>query len=410
MRVLWFKPILPFPPNQGTRRVTLQMFQNLCPDHEIHLVTRLVEPGEAERVEALKRAVPGLAVTAVPAANRKSAWHRVYHGIRTRAGALAGVPPVEGYTAQPALVRRFRDIATAFRPHVVLAEYWYSKPYLDAVPEIPSILFAHDVEYGVREYAGSRTRDPGRGGVWGRLEIKRERAALAGAHRLWFLTQGDRSRVERDLGVEPARSAVVPYGLDVDVDFAPPGAEDPGEKPGSVLLFGSFAADFNRDALDYTVDEIWPALKRLRPDAVLRVAGGGLDEVAAARCRKAGIRVEGEVADVRKTLLEAAVILIPLRFGGGLRIRLLEALALEKTVVGTPIGVLGMGPEAERHLLVGETAEELAGQTARALEEPGLRNELGRRGRAWVVERHGLAAAARVQKLRLEEAAEGGTP
>lgn len=405
MRILWMKPVLPFPPTQGTRRVTLQLLQTLAPRHEIRLFTRLLDPGEREDARRLEAAVPGLAVRAEVAPNRRSMAHRVYYRAATRIGAVGGVPPVEGYTAPRSLVEAFAEEATRFDPELVVAEYWYASPYLDAVGDRPRVLFAHDVEYRVREGAGDRTRERGRGGGYGALETARERRALAGAPFLWFLTEGDRNAAAQDLDIPRDRSAVMPYGMDLETRFPLRADTDPPEPPATVLLFGSFAADFNRDALVFTLDAVWPELRRLKPDARLVVAGGGLPAGLAERCRTAGATVRGEVDDVREVLLSATVILVPLRFGGGLRIRLLESLALGGTVVGTPVGVLGMGPGAEREVLVGETARELAGQAARAIEEPALRRALGEAGRRWVAEHHGLPRSAARQLELVDETA-----
>ncbi len=106
----------------------------------------------------------------------------------------------------------------------------------------------------------------------------------------------------------------------------------------------------------------------------------------------------GEVEDVRALLLSAAVVLVPLRYGGGLRIRLLESLALERAVVGSPVGVLGMGPEAGREVLAEDDAERLAAAVVRALSDPGLRGALGAAGRRWVAAHHGSTAAASAQR------------
>ncbi|NNF06730.1 MAG: glycosyltransferase family 4 protein [Candidatus Eisenbacteria bacterium] len=226
------------------------------------------------------------------------------------------------------------------------------------------------------------------------MEKQREVKALKEAKALWFLTEGDQDLARRDLEIPAERTQVMPYGLSLDRFHAP---RQTSEGPPRVLLFGSFAADFNQDALDFTLEEVWPRLKQLKPNVDLTIAGGGMTSAIEERIRKAGATVRGMVKDVPSLLGEATVVLIPLRYGGGLRIRLLEALACECAVVGTGVGVLGMGPEAERHVLVGETAQELAGQVARLLEDPELRRELGKQGRDWVLANRDLATVSEKQ-------------
>ena len=404
MKILWMKPILPFPPDQGTKRVTLQILKNVAAEHEVVLFTRYLAPAEREQARALEQEAPGLRVHGVIAPNRRSLWHRAGYKAWTWLRAWRGIPPVESYTAPPTLVERFRDLVRREAPDLVVAEYWYAQEYLQG-HDVSTVLFAHDMEFQVRARAGSARRDASRGTRWGALEVARERDALVGASRLWTLTEADREAA-LGLGRAAEDTRIMPFGVDTQRAFPARSEKDPRPKTKSVLLFGSFEADFNRDALEFTLDAVFPELLKLQPEALLRVAGGGLDGALQERCRRRGVAVLGRVTDVRAALLDAEVVLIPLRFGGGLRIRLLEALATECAVVGTPIGVLGMGPQAERDVLVGETPRELAGQIARLLEDPGLRRALGARGRATVRSGHDLETCARRQRELIREAAE----
>ncbi len=407
MRILWMKPILPYPPTQGTRWGTLQLLQNLAGEHTIRLFARRLHPSESADVDALRRKVPGLEVVAPLAPNRASPLHRAVYRFRARAAARRGIPPVETYTALPSLVDAFGREAERFRPDLVVVEYWYSSAYLDRVRGVPGVLFAHDIEYLARQRAGAFLTEGSRGAAWAAMEAVRERRALAAAPAVWFVTEGDRTEAIRSAGVSADRSAIVSYGLDLDVALAARRAEDPPEVAERVLFFGSFAADFNRDALEYTLAELWPRIVQGRPGASLLVAGGGLPPGLARRAREAGAEVVGEVENVRTPLLSAAVVLVPLRYGGGLRIRLLESLALERAVVGSPVGVLGMGPEAGREVLVGEDSESLAAAVIRALSDPDLRGALGSAGRRWVAAHHGAAAAASAQRELVHRAALG---
>jgi glycosyltransferase involved in cell wall biosynthesis len=408
MRVLWMKPILPFPPNQGTRRVTLQLLRHLAPHHEVRLFARRLSRSEDAQVDALRLAVPDLEVVAPLAPNRRSLAHRAWYRVCLQRPGAA-LPPIEAYTALPELRRRFAEECRRFEPELVVVEYWYAASYLEVARGVPRVLFAHDIESRARARATSFHQEPGRRPRWSALEARREGEALGGAPATWFLTDADRDEAVSTFALDPERAGIVPYGLDLDGELAAPGEADPPEDPESVVLFGSYAADFNRDALGFTLREVWPLLQRRRPAARLIVAGGGLPADLAERARAAGAIVRGEVRDVRRLLLEAAVALVPLRYGGGLRIRLLESLALERAVVGTPVGVLGMGPRRDREVTVGETGEELAERIAELLADPERRRKLGAAGRSWVREHHGMSAAAERQRaLVLHTASLGG--
>ena len=411
MKILWMKPVLPYPPTQGTKRVTLQILANLVPRHRVRLFARLVSRDETRAVEELQSAVPGLEVRAPLAPNRVSVLHRAAYRLRIHAALRRGIPPVETYTALPPLLAAFAEEAAAFGPDLVVAEYWYGAPYLRAAGPGPKALFAHDIEYLAR----GRTADGGlhveRSRRGGRVAMEREREqrALREAPAVWFLTPADRDAAVATAGVAVERTEIVPYGLDLAGELARPGRDEPAEDGETVLLFGSYAADFNRDALEHTLDAVWPEILSRRPSARLLVAGGGLPDRLRERALRAGAEVRGEVQSVRRLLLSASVVLVPLRYGGGLRIRLLESLALERAVVGTPVGVLGMGPERDREVLAADTPAGLAGEVARALDDPALRRHLGEAGRRWVQERHDAAAAARAHLEIVERARERGS-
>ena len=395
MKILWFKPILPYPASSGTRRVTLQVLKNLASQHEITLFTMLLSESEKKAVLDLEREVPGLKVVAPIAPNKSSQWRRLWYRLVTRWKAGRGIPPIQSYTCFPELVRQWRSLSLELQPDLAVIEYWFAMPYLQAAEAKTKVLFAHDIDFQVHERAGSLPRDSGRGGPWAELESAHEKKALLEAPHSWFLTEGD-AEAARALGVSGA--SVIPYGLELSGELAPRRESDPPANPMEVLFFGSFHADFNRDGLRFVLEEVWPELRRLQPSAKLCVAGNGLPESLRVRCKDAGVDVLGEVDAVRDVYLSASVILIPLRYCGGLRIRLLEALALKCAVVGTRWGVLGMGPAHERELLAADSGPELAGQVARLLETPGERKRLGKAGRRYVEEHFSIQRAAEGQR------------
>ncbi len=163
------------------------------------------------------------------------------------------------------------------------------------------------------------------------------------------------------------------------------------EQPGlRVGYLGTFRADFNRDALEYVLGEIWPLILARAPGAELRIAGGDCPAPSIARARELGARCLGFVDDLGSYFASIDVLLVPLRFGGGVRIRILEALAAGLPVVATPVAVAGLACAPDEHVRVAPDAEGLAGEVARLLAAPAEARALGERGRAWCAAHHGL--------------------
>ena len=201
-----------------------------------------------------------------------------------------------------------------------------------------------------------------------------------------WLTRADRVLVCNQSDCQLVRNR---YGLS-RVDFLPnivsaPRARQLESPPGppSFLMLGSYDYFPNLDGLLFLVREVLPRLRSsLGRSFVLNVAGGGLPkrtvrELAANR----EIRILGRVQDVTRLYLGAHAALVPIRAGGGSRIKALEAFAHGVPVVGTTKGLEGLGVENGGHALLGDTPEEFVRQCRRLVDLPELGLELAREAR-----------------------------
>ncbi|HKF83529.1 MAG TPA: glycosyltransferase [Solirubrobacterales bacterium] len=195
------------------------------------------------------------------------------------------------------------------------------------------------------------------------------------------------------------RVRVDPFGM------AMPDRLDPSrEVPGTILFVGAFHHPPNRDAAIWLAREILPAILERAPGARLRIVGSGPPPEVLAL---AGPRVE-VVADAPSVLPHteaAAVVMAPVRTGGGMRMKVLQAMAAGKAVVTTPRGTEGYtGFGEEPPLAVGESEEEIAAATAALLEDDAARRGLGERAREFAQRHHSPEAWARRQTAVFEEA------
>ena len=192
---------------------------------------------------------------------------------------------------------------------------------------------------------------------------------------------------------------VDPFGLVL------PARLDPArEVPGTILFVGAFHHPPNRDAAHWLAREILPAVLERAPGARLRIVGSGPPPEVLAL---AGPRVE-VVADAPSVLPHteaAAVVMAPVRTGGGMRMKVLQAMAAGKAVVTTPRGTEGYtGFGEDPPLAVGESGEEIAAATAALLEDDAARRRLGERARGFAERHHSPEAWARRQTVVFEEA------
>jgi glycosyltransferase involved in cell wall biosynthesis len=183
---------------------------------------------------------------------------------------------------------------------------------------------------------------------------------------------------------EPEHVTVIPTGVDAEY-FAPHGVP---EIPNRLVFSGSMDWYPNEDAIVYFAEHVWPILRAARPSVSLTVVGRHPSARLAALAKTAGITLTGTVDDVRPFVDEAAVYVVPLRVGGGTRLKILEALAMGKPVVSTTVGAEGLTLVPGRHYLVADGAEAFARTVLDLLDAPAVRASLGQAGRRLVEERH----------------------
>jgi glycosyltransferase involved in cell wall biosynthesis len=184
----------------------------------------------------------------------------------------------------------------------------------------------------------------------------------------------------------------VPTGVDTDF-FRPSGQTK--TRPHNLVFTGSMDWLPNEDAIRYFTEQIMPRIKQSIPGVTLTVVGRdpypGLVELSK---RDASIVVTGRVDDVRPYIEEAAVYIVPLRIGGGTRLKIFEAMAMEKPIVSTSIGAEGLPVSDGEDILLADTPESFAGAVIRLFQQQGLANEIRQRAAAKVREQFGWDTVA----------------
>jgi glycosyltransferase involved in cell wall biosynthesis len=277
--------------------------------------------------------------------------------------------------------KRF-DVIHVFRIYAMP----YARPYLDQGFSGVLQVDVDDVESLGRYSQGRLDRSERR--LKKARRTFREARIYEAVERAW-LPSADRVLVCNQADCDLLRDR---YGL-ARVDFLPnivaaPQARRPARAPGLpvFLLLGSYDYFPNLDGLLFLVREVLPRLRSsLGRPFVLNVAGGGLPlRVIRELAAQPEIRIMGRVEQVTPLYMEADVALVPIRAGGGSRIKALEAFAHGVPVVGTTKGLEGLGVANERQVLVADTPREFAAQCRRLVDQPELRLTLAREAtRLW---------------------------
>jgi glycosyltransferase involved in cell wall biosynthesis len=176
----------------------------------------------------------------------------------------------------------------------------------------------------------------------------------------------------------------IPTGVDPGY-FKPLGGR---EVPERLVFTGSMDWFPNEDAIQFFLDAILPRVRRDVPGVTLSVVGRNPSAPLRAAAARAGVIVTGTVDDVRPFVDEAALYIVPLRAGGGTRLKIFEALAMGKAVVSTSVGAEGLAVTPGRDIAIADHPDEFARSVIELLRDPARRAALGRAGRLLVQRRY----------------------
>lgn len=397
--ILYIAPQIPFPLDTGGKIRAFYQLRALARRYRVHVVAlgpRLSRKHASDplwtdvhtRLASL-RCVPrdGLSRTGNFAA-----------GVRSFVGALPW--PVEKYRS-PAAAATIRTLCAETRPAAVHFDSLHTFRFIDSIPAgIPVVLDEHNVEALILERMASVSSPwPRKRLIEGqaRKTDQFERQAARRADRVFLCSEEDREllaeRAGRRKGLE-----VVPNGVDLQrFDTSQLDADEVAglaQVPNAVFL-GSMDWWPNDDGIRWFIDEIWPLARAATPGLVLRVVGRNPTAEIKALSGKNGIEVLGGVPDVRPFMAAASVFVVPLRVGGGTRLKILEALGIRAPIVSTAIGCEGIDVEHGEHLLVADTPAAFAFEMKRVLEEPPLRASLRAKGFDRVAEKYSWDAIGR---------------
>lgn len=199
--------------------------------------------------------------------------------------------------------------------------------------------------------------------------------------RVLAVTEIDRQALLQAAGqVGGDRISVIPIAVDT-VKLRP---VEQYTRSNSIVTLGTLHYPPNADGIRWFLHEVFPLVRDAVPEATLTIIGKHppRDFLQAAEAQPDAVRVTGYVPDLDEYMSAAAVVAIPVRAGGGMRVRILEAFSRGLPVVTTTVGMEGIDALPGRELLTGDTALDFAGSVIRFLEDPDLRVQTGRRARA----------------------------
>ncbi|HZR00473.1 MAG TPA: glycosyltransferase [Chloroflexota bacterium] len=400
MRLLFLTPQLPYPPDKGTRIRNFGLIKELSRRHEIGVLS-FAESGDAEAAAELGRWCRVLGLFEAPRrGHAERAWRTFLDPIPDLARRLASAPFEE----------RLRELLAGDRWDVLQVEALEMAPHWLAQRGYgpPAVLDAHNAEWILQWRAAAIDLRAGRplGALYSVVQAAKlwryEGSAVRRAAAVVAVSEPDLRSIRR-VG-RPRLDAIAPNGVDTD---ALPFREV--EPPGEMLIFtGTMDFRPNVDAVRWFAARVWPRVRSARPSARFRIVGRAPTPAVRALGGRSGVEVTGAVDDAAPHFRDAAVYVAPLRIGGGVRLKLLEAFAHGVPVVSTRLGAEGIEAEPDRHLVLADEPEAMAQAIVALLADRDRRHQLAAAARQLVVERYDWRVIAPTLDRVYEQVARSG--
>jgi len=263
---------------------------------------------------------------------------------------------------------------------LVLSEFPFMA-HFDLQTDTQRVLDSHNVEYDNFHRMSKLSWSPIRKAYYAR-EYKRSRVeeiAIFNRQDAIFATSGrDADIIKDDAPSTPVY--VIPNG--VDTRFFQSRNSDP--EPWSMVFTGAMGYVPNFDGIMYFLDNIFPHIKRVIPDAKIYIVGNNPPENLLRR-HSSSVIVTGFVDDVRPWIERASVYVVPLNMGGGTRLKVVEALSMKKPIVTTSIGCEGIDVENDHHLLIRDDPEAFAEAVVRLMNDKALSRRITEAGNEMVI-------------------------
>lgn len=381
LNILWVKIGGLWPLTSGGRLRSFHLINALSKRHNITIVT--THSSEEDPAD-LQQQLPSCNIVSREYRPAKKNSARFLFSLSQ---SLFSPLPVDLYKNRlPALRDEVKQLLKTSDFDACVADFLVAMPNLPPNLNIPLLFFEHNVEYM----------------IWKRLEkthsniIARSLLALEWrkmrryeiqsckrADTTITVSQDDKALLSQDV----SDRRIVPISTGVDVDFFQPDASTV-EAPFELVFTGSMDWHPNEDAMFYFIDAIWPLIRQDIPNATMTMVGRNPSSKLRSCAESASIRITGTVDDVRPFIAKAALYVVPLRIGGGTRLKIYEALAMGKAVVSTTIGAEGLPLVEGQHILRADDATSFAKTAVNLLRDQRARDNLAAEGRRLMVEKY----------------------
>jgi sugar transferase (PEP-CTERM/EpsH1 system associated) len=390
MNILWIKADLLVPLDKGGKLRTWHLLRNLAQRHSVTYLSFADADAGAVELEAMREVSDRTVLVKRTEAAKRS--------LRFYAGAAAHLIDPLPYAVAKYRSREFRQTVRGLLANdafdVIVCDFLVPAVNFPHALPAPAVLFTHNVESEIwRRHAEARP-DPVRRALFSvqyRRMLRFEGRTLARFDGILAVSEADRDTLLR-LYRSSIRSPITVVPTGVDTTYYTPSPAPPASR--TLVFTGSMDWLPNEDAMLFFCRDILPRIRAEEPSIRVSIVGRAPTPAIRALARDAAIDVTGRVDDVRPHVREAAVYIVPLRIGGGTRLKIFEAMAMGKAIVSTTVGAEGLPVVDGRHLVLADTPHAFAEAVVGLCRSEDQRRQLAQAARDLVVSRYDWSAVA----------------
>jgi polysaccharide biosynthesis protein PslH len=385
VRVLLLTQVLPYPPDSGPKVKTFYVLRYLVRRHEVTLVS-FVRGDQTEHIQALK--VYCRDIYTVPM--QRSYRQNISGLAKSLVGNKPWIMARDDVKEMRILVDR---LARQEKYDVAHADQLNMAQYALRVPRVKHVLDAHNALWVLyQRLAQTMPHGPQRWLIerdW-RLLKKYEGEMCLKFDQV--LTVSDEDKLSFEVAMRGKKKEIHVIPIAVDTDEIQPVERD--QDASHIVHIGTMYWSPNIDGMMWFLENVLPYIQTKLPETTCDIIGARPPQRLIDFGKShPGVNVTGYVVDPTSYLQKAAVMVVPLRAGGGMRVKILNALAQGMPIVSTTLGCEGIQVEHENHLLIADTPEDFAKETLRLIGNPELARRLGEAGRHLIQEKYDYRTA-----------------
>ena len=379
MRILVLDEEFPYPANSGKRTRSFNIYCRLATQFEIQYL------GYGEEGSTGARALREAGIKPMPVAARIPRQRGLAFYLRLIGNVASPLPYIVTSHFSGAYRAEVRKSVATFKPDLVVCEWTPYAIYVEKLRSIKKLVSTHNVEADIwRRYYENETNGLRRWYIreqWRKVR-RFEQAALGWVDGAVAVSEADREYFAQHY--PRLRTTVIQNGVDLNYFSVLP---QPNQSR-HLVFTGSMDWRPNQDAVRFFVNEILPLVRKTRPDVEVTFVGRSPPEDILRLAEVPGVHITGTVDDVRPYVKRSAVFIVPLRVGGGSRLKVLEALAMGRAVVSTTVGAEGLDVLEGEHVALADHPRVFAQTVLALLDDPGRRRRFAANGRYLVEQRY----------------------